>query len=53
MELLKGQFRMQGLEVADVQYELTFLTWVLTTNGALYCMDTSHGGGGVFVLEQK
>jgi hypothetical protein len=47
-------FKFNGLEVADVSYDCgSIWTWVLCTNGELWLLDKSHGGGGRFTLEQK
>lgn len=52
-EVVAAAFREHGMEVADISWELTFMTWVLTTKGDLYLYDTSNGGGSGFVLESK
>lgn len=50
---LEAAFREHGMEVADHQTVAICWTYVLTTDGDLYMHDTSHGGGGVFVLESR
>ena len=52
-DAITAAFKEQGMEIAEIQWELACWTWVLTTTGHLYCHDTSHGGGGVFTLESK
>lgn len=45
---IRQAFASVGLEVCDVCAEWACETTVLASNGELYSLDTSHGGGGSF-----
>lgn len=51
---LRTAFSVNGLEIADTQHEMHGMwVWVLCTNGELWLLDKSHGGGGMFQRESK
>jgi hypothetical protein len=49
---LDAAFAQHGMSIADIQYEMYAMwVWVLTTEGNLYLLDKSHGGGGCFAKQ--
>jgi len=51
---LEAAFIENDLKIAEVEYEcFAMWTWVLCTDGSLWLLDKTHGGGGMFVREKK
>jgi len=52
-DVLIEAFEVNGLTPFDFQYEMFgMMVWVLCSNGTLWLLDKSNGGGGVFILEK-
>lgn len=48
-DAITAAFLNRGMKVEDISYELHAMwTWVLVDSGELWCLDKSHGGGGMF-----
>lgn len=53
-ELVCDGFAARGMIVESIEYESYGMwVWVMVSGGALWLMDNSHGGGGIFTLEKR
>jgi hypothetical protein len=51
---IKEAFSEHNMEVVDVSWECFGMwTWALLSNGELWCLDKSHGGGGYFARDSR